>query len=251
MNSDEQFAASMPPELVAPGVIHPAETLISRLVLGGSEGKANFDAFVDGLDLVAYMVAEPSQHINWKGHPTTVCKIRAESWQTESLKVTQEQRLVFPNSARHFDVHFELQVLQWKSRMALYLHYETNPYFSEANLKASADQASLAQYYQRREDFIREFTALGEVVGFAVRPGIVQIGRATYDFGGKTVEEVSAWVQPVIEEVACHVNDALDRVDEARRMLAQRQSPIVEDAARLTAENFLLPPLSVPEITRD
>jgi catabolite regulation protein CreA len=104
--------------------------------------------------------------------------------------------------------------------MALFLHFETNPYYSEDKLRSRAASASVAQYYQRREELIREFTALEAVPGFKISPGNVQVGKAVYDFTGKTVEEVTAWLQPVIDEVACNVNLALYKVDQKRRLAA-------------------------------
>jgi hypothetical protein len=76
----------------------------------------------------------------------------------------------------------------------------------------------VAQYYQRRDEFIREFTALEPVPGFKISPGTVQVGKAVYDFDGKTPEEVAAWLAPVIDEVACNVNLALFKVDVSRRL---------------------------------
>lgn len=147
-------------------------------------------------------------------------KVRAGIWQTDPLKGPKDGPLVFPDPGRHFDIHFELQVQQWKARIALFLHYETNPYFSEDKLRSRAVSASVAQYYQRRQEFIREFSALEGVPGFKISPGIVQIGKAVYDFTGKTVKEVTAWLQPVIDEVGCRVNEALHKVDQKRRLAA-------------------------------
>ena len=198
-----------------------SDLLVPQLVGDATKAKAKLNAFVAQLDLLPYLEAEPSQHFNWPGHPTLICKIRAGIWQTERLRETKDGRLTFPDPSQHFDVHFELQVLQRTSHMALYLHYETNPYFSAAKLRSRADGGSLEQYYDLRNDFVREFTALGEVPGFRLSPGIVQIGKAEYDFSGKTVAEVAAWLQPVIDEVACRVNEAFFNVEIRRRIVAQ------------------------------
>jgi hypothetical protein len=196
------------------------DTLISRLTADGADAKAVLDKFLSGLDLLPYLEAEPSDLKRWLGHPTLIGKLRAGIWQTEPLKGSKTGPIFFPNPARHFDVHFELQVQLWKRRMSLFLHYETNPYHSEDKLRSRAASASVAQYYQRRDEFIREFTVLGEVPGFQISPGTVQIGKAVYDFDGKTVEQVAAWLQPVIDEVGCHVNEALHKVDQKRRLAA-------------------------------
>lgn len=86
--------------------------------------------------------------------------------------------------------------------MALYLHYETNPYYSEVKLRSRAEQAAVELYYRRRNEFIEELPALGEVPGFKISPGTVQVGKAEYNFTGKTVREGSAWLQPVIDETS-------------------------------------------------
>jgi hypothetical protein len=209
MKFDEQFPLPPPPELTAPGIVQPTETLIGRLTAEGAEPSEILDQLLSGLDLLPYLEAEPSELKRWLGHPTLIGKVRASIWQTEPLKGPKTGPLSFPNPSRHFDVHFELQIQLWKRRMALYLHYETHPYFSEDKLRMWAPQESVEQYHQRREEFIREFTALESVPGFKISPGTVQIGKAVYDFDGKTAEEVSAWLQPVIDEVACNVNLAL------------------------------------------
>ena len=226
MNFDEQFAASEPPEMTAPGIVQPTETLIGRLTAEGAEPSEILDQFLSGLDLLPYLEAEPSELKRWLGHPTLIGKVRAGIWQTEPLTGPKTGPLSFPNPARHFDVHFELQVQLWKRRMSLFLHFETNPYFSEDKLRMWAPQESVAQYYKFRDEFIREFTALEPVPGFKISPGTVQVGKAVYDFDGKTTEEVSAWLQPVIDEVACNVNLALFKVGLRRRIIAEASAPV-------------------------
>jgi hypothetical protein len=193
------------------------------------------DTFVARLDLLPYIEAEPAKHFNWPGHPTTVLKIRAGGWRTAPLKGGESGPLIFPSPAEHYDVHFELQVFQWKRRMALYLHYETRPYYSLAKLKARADSSSLTQYYQRRDEFLRELAALGNVPGFPFSPGTVQIGRAEYDFSGRTEDEAVAWLQPVIDEVACRVNEALFNVDRRRRATVAGDSGDTDTSLKLIA----------------
>jgi hypothetical protein len=230
MNFDEQFAAPAPPEMTAPGMVHPTETLIGRLTADEAKPTEILNEFLSGLDLLPYLEAEPSELKRWLGHPTLIGKIRAGIWQTEPLKGRKTGPLVFPDPARHYDIHFELQIQLWKHQMALYLHHETNAYFSEEKLRMWAPAESVAQYYQRREEFIREFTALEPVPGFKISPGTVQIGKAVYDFDGKTPEEVAAWLAPVIDEVACNVNLALYKV-EIRRKLAAASSSLFADSA--------------------
>src|ERR1035441_5783599 len=81
-----------------------------------------------------------------------------------------------------------------------------------------APQESVAQYYKFRDECIREFTALEPVPSFKISPGTVQIGKAVYDFDGKTPEDVAAWLAPVIDDVACNVNLALYKADLRRRL---------------------------------
>jgi hypothetical protein len=216
MNYDEHSAPSLPTH-AEPTAAVPCESLVSRLVVDGPQAKTNLDDFVSGVELLPYLEAEPSILITWPGHPTSICKILAGIWQTEPLVQTKDGQLVFPDPARHFDIHFELQVQQWRKRMALFLHFETRPYFSGVKLKSKTDPSSLEQYLHRRHEFIAEMTALGQLPGFKISTGTVQIGKAVYDFDGKTAEEARAWLQPVIDEVACTVNHALHRVDQRRR----------------------------------
>jgi hypothetical protein len=237
MKFDEQFAASAPPELTAPNAAHPHAPLISCLTVASTQAKANLDDLVGGLGLLPYLEPEPSILMTWPGHPTTICKIRAGIWQTDPLKGTKDGPLVFPDPARHYDIHFELQVQQWKARMALFLHYETNPYYSEDKLRSRAASASVAQYYQRREELIRELSAMDEVPGFKISPGTVQVGKAVYDFTGKTVEEVAAWLQPVIDEVACNVNLALYKVELRRKLAAASNSLFAGIATSVNGTN--------------
>ena len=218
MNFDEQFAASAPPETTAPGIVQPTETLIGRLTADGAKPTEILDQFLSGLDLLPYLEAEPSELKRWLGHPTLIGKIRAGIWQTEPLKGPKTGPLIFPNPMRHFDVHFEIQIQLWNRRMSLFLHYETNPYFSEDKLRMWAPQESVAQYYKFRDECIREFTALEPVHSFKISPGTVQIGKAVYDFDGKTPEDVAAWLAPVIDDVACNVNLALYKADLRRRL---------------------------------
>jgi|ERR1035441_3159128 hypothetical protein len=228
----EEPAAGSPPEQQ-----DPPETLLASLTIGGAQAKANLDKVVAGLGLLPYLEPEPSILMNWPGHPTTICKIRAGIWQTDPLKGTKDGPLVFPDPARHYDIHFELQVQQWKARMALFLHYETNPYYSEDKLRSRAASASVAQYYQRREELIRELSAMDEVPGFKISPGTVQVGKAVYDFTGKTVEEVAAWLQPVIDEVACNVNLALYKVELRRKLAAASNSLFAGIATSVNGTN--------------
>ena len=230
MHNEESLAVPVPPEMNMTTAALPTETLISRLTVGGVQAKANLDEFVAQIELLPYLEAEPSKLVTWPGHPTTICKIQAGIWQTDPLVESKNGKLVFPDPARHYDVHFELQVLQWRARMALYLHYETNPYFSEVKLRSRAEHASVEQYYQRRNEFIHELTKRVEVPGFKISPGTVQVGKAEYDFAGKTVGEVSAWLQPVIDEVACSVNGALFKVD-LRRRIANALGPVDSNSA--------------------
>jgi hypothetical protein len=195
------------------------------LVVDGPQAKTHLDDFVSKIELLPYLDAEPSILVTWPGHPTSICKIRAGIWQTEPLIQMGEGRLIFPNPARHFDIHFELQVHQWVKRMALYLHYETSPYFSGVKLKSKTAPSGLEQYLLRRQEFIAEMTAIGELPGFKIAIGTVQIGKAVYDFNGRTAEEARAWLQPVIDEVACAVNDALNSVDQRRRLAVNDQVP--------------------------
>ena len=220
MKFDEQFPLPPPPEMTAPGIVQPAETLIGRLTAEGAEPSEMLDQFLSGLDVLPYLETEPSELKRWLGHPTLIGKIRAGIWQTEPLKSTKTGPLVFPNPARHYDVHFELQVQLSKSRMSLFLHYETNPYFSEDKLRSRSASTSVAQHYQRREEFIRELSAMDAVPGFKISPGSVQICKAVYDFAGKTAEEVTAWLRPVVDDVACNVNLALYKVDLRRSIAA-------------------------------
>jgi hypothetical protein len=204
---------------------------ITSLIGPPESSCAAMDAFVAGLDLLPYLEAEPAKHFNWPGHPTTILKIRAGGWRTSPLKGGESGPLVVPDPAEHYDIHFEVQVFQWKKRIALYLHYETRPYYSQAKLKARIDTGSLAQYYQRREEFLRELIALGQVAGFPLSSGIVQIGKAEYDFSGRLQHEVADWVQPVIDEVACRVNEALFNVDRRRRLATTSEDTIDPDTS--------------------
>jgi hypothetical protein len=237
MKFDEQFPLPPPPEMTAPGIVQPAETLIGRLTAEGAEPSEMLDQFLSGLDVLPYLETEPSELKRWLGHPTLIGKIRAGIWQTEPLKSTKTGPLVFPNPARHYDVHFELQVQLSKSRMALFLHYETNPYFSEDKLRSRSASTSVAQHYQRREEFIRELSAMDAVPGFKISPGSVQIGKAVYDFAGKTAEEVAAWLQPVIDEVACNVNLALYKVELRRKLAAASNSLFAGIATSVNGTN--------------
>ena len=246
MNFDEQFAASEPPEMTAPGIVQPTETLIGRLTAEGAEPSEILDQFLSGLDLLPYLEAEPSELKRWLGHPTLIGKVRAGIWQTEPLTGPKTGPLSFPNPARHFDVHFELQVQLWKRRMSLFLHFETNPYFSEDKLRMWAPQESVAQYYKFRDEFIREFTALEPVPGFKISPGTVQVGKAVYDFDGKTTEEVSAWLQPVIDEVACNVNLALFKVELRRKLAAASDSMFADSATSVNGTNVPAATTSAP-----
>ena len=116
--------------------------------------------------------------------------------------------------------------------MALYLHFETRPYFSQVKLKSKADPAALEQYFQFREQFVHEFALHCQVPGFRLSDQVVQIGKAECDFAGMSVAEVSARLQPVIDEVACAVNLTLFKLDERRRLLATNAPsgiiPVVE-----------------------
>src|SRR4051794_8067802 len=93
---------------------------ITSLVGPPDHSCAALDAFVARLDLLPYLEADPAKHFNWPGHPTTVLKIRAGLWRTAPLKGGESGPLVFLDPAEHYDIHFELQVFQWKKRMALY-----------------------------------------------------------------------------------------------------------------------------------
>lgn len=194
----------------------PDGSLLAQLVGSKQEAERNLDEFLEELELLPYLEKQRAQTSTWPGHPTLIAKVEAGIWKTESLVETTEKRLVFPDPARHYDVHFELQVSKWKRRMALYVHYETAPYYSEVKLRSRADRACVEQYYQRRNEFIQEFRALEAIPGFTISPGTVQIGKAEYNFDGKTAVEVAAWITPIIDEVGCAVNLALFRVDQRR-----------------------------------
>jgi hypothetical protein len=92
-----------------------ARPLIRCLTVASTQARANLDELAGGLGLLPYLEAEPSVHMNWPGHPTTICKIRAGIWQTEPLTATKDGLLVFPDPERHFDIHFELQVQQFNN----------------------------------------------------------------------------------------------------------------------------------------
>lgn len=223
-------------------------TLLARFSGGNANAERNMDEFLAGLDVLPYLNIQPAKTATWPGHPTLIAKIDSGSWTTDPLLDTKDGRLVFPDPARHFDVHFELQVLKWKQRMALYLHYETAPYYSEAKLRARADRACVEQYYQRRSEFIQEFIALEAVPGFKISPGTVQIGKAGYDFNGKTAEEVAAWITPIIDEVACAVNLALFRVDQ-RRALRAILDEVEAEASNQTTDGTIAVPAELDRMT--
>jgi hypothetical protein len=175
--------------------------------------KRNLDQFLSGLDLLPYLILHPAILVTWAAHPTLIAQIGTSLWQSEALIKADDGRLLFTDPASHFDIHFEIQVFQWEGKMALYLHYETNPYYSQAKLRAKVDEESLERYFERREQFIDEFERQCQVPGFKVSRSVVQIGKAQYEFRGKTSAEVSAWLTPIIDEVACAVNDTLDKVN--------------------------------------
>jgi hypothetical protein len=176
------------------------------------QGTQALDKFVEELDLPPYLAPEPAVKMGWLGHPTLISKICRGTWQTEALTQTKDRRLTFGDPARHFDIHFEMQVPLWKSTMGVFLHYETNPYFSQAKLKAMANSEDLEQYYRSREAFLDELARQCRVPGFDLSRLPVQIGKARCDFAGRSREEMSSWLREVLEEVAAAVDWTLNSV---------------------------------------
>lgn len=197
------------------------ESLLAHLTVGGRAAKRNLDDFLATLDILPYLEVEPAKLVTWPAHPTAIAKIRGGRWQTSALAIMADDRLTSSEGEAHFDIHFEVQVLQQQRRMSLHLHYETNPYLSQKKLYEQLEARTLESYMNRRNEFVAEFQSRCDVPGFVVRPSAVQIGKAEYDFRGRDPGEVARWMEKMIDDVACIVNETLYRLDERARFVAR------------------------------
>jgi hypothetical protein len=204
--------------------------LFSDLFTGSAaEARSAFDRYIPELDILPYLTVMPTTIHSWaRHHPMLLTKVTCDNWKTQRARKTAEGFFIVTDPARFHDVHMEVGVQLGKAILELMVHHETSPYVVEAKLSSVVDANTAEKYRRRRKDFIGVFGQQCLPADFRFTNRWMLIGSAEYDFTGKTVSEVSAWLASMIDAVADGINWTMFMLDERARQVAECEAVVSE-----------------------
>ena len=133
-----------------------------------------FKRIFEGLQYPSGFVAKRFSRDSWHGRKVYLVMITKPEWHPDMMEETPDRTIM--TSDRCYNLHFEVQYNVLKRQMAIYLHYETNPYLTEKDAQHYISESDFKLYQARRGRFI-EYMRESPLQGFVVSEGYNQIGR--------------------------------------------------------------------------
>lgn len=130
-------------------------------------------------------------------------KITKDSWHPGEMVESEDSCELDP--FRHFNIHFEPQYNALSGVFSCFLHYEVNPYQTEAWVRRYVPQKQYDAYLARRSTFAAALAAKG-LTGWNFGGGSNQLAKATFDFSKSSY----AVVKSTLEEALSKASQAID-----------------------------------------
>ena len=197
------------------------------------QAKANFDDFVSELPILPYVNALPARiHSYARGCPSLLTKVGNANWTTQRAAKDPEGRLIVTDPAGCQDVHIEIEVKPGLFALEVLVHHETSPFLPESKLRSLVQRDVADEYRRRRKAFVEEFERQCRIPGFKMANRWVLIAKTEYNYRGKTVQQVSAWLRRMIDETADAINWTMLKLDARARFIAECDAEVTEPAGR-------------------
>jgi hypothetical protein len=181
-----------------------------------SEAKAKFYQLMLQMSILTCLEVMPTRiHSYGRQKPMLLTKVTCNAWQTEQARKTKGGRFIVADPARFHDVHLEIGVKPGLAKLEVLVHHETptKKYIVEHQLNSVVDADTAANYRRHRKDFQEIFEREYHAPGLEFSNRWMLIGRAEYDYRGKTVGEVSTWLTSRINAVGEAVNSTIIELD--------------------------------------
>lgn len=172
-------------------------------------GYLYFKEMINHLALPAALRAEKFFRDSKQGRRYYGAIISKLAWHPAPMKETDGEYHL--DARRNFNVHFEPQYDVLNGNFSLFIHYEVFRYLTEEKAKARIRQRDYDAYLQRRDRFVRQLESR-EMPGLKMGGGSNQIAKASLDFTDLTYREIRDRVEPLMSEVAAHIDDVLDNM---------------------------------------
>jgi hypothetical protein len=191
--------------------------LFSDLIAGSiAEVKAKFYQLMLQMSILTCLEVMPTRiHSYGRQKPMLLTKVTCNAWQTEQARKTKGGRYIVADPARFHDVHLEIGVKPGLAKLEVLVHHETptKKYIVEHQLNSVVDGDTAANYRRHRKEFQEIFEKEYHDPGLEFSNRWMLIGRAEYDYRGKTVGEVSTWLTSRINAVGEAVNSTMIELD--------------------------------------
>ena len=195
----------------------PQAELFSDLIAGSiAEAKTKFYQLMLQMSILTCLEVMPTRiHSYGRQKPMLLTKVTCNAWQTEQARKTKGGRFIVADPARFHDVHLEIGVKPGLAKLEVLVHHETptKKYIVEHQLNSVVDADTAANYRRHRKEFQEIFEKEYHAPGLEFSNRWMLIGRAEYDYRGKTVGEVSTWLTSRINAVGEAVNSTIIELD--------------------------------------
>lgn len=219
----------------------PGDERFSDLVAGDiHHAKAKFEMFMSGLEILPYLtITQTRIHSYARGCPSVLTKVGNASWTTPPAVRNRDGRFSVADPARFHDVHMEVEAKPGLFLIEVLVHHETSPFLTQDKLRLLVDHEAADRYRRRRNEFGDEFGRQSCVPGFAMANRWMLVGKAVYNYAGKTVTQVSEWLSPTIDSTADAINWTMHKLDARARFIAESAEAVVgADIVVPTVEGF-------------
>ena len=238
-----------------PTMSNPGDERFSDLMAGDiHHAKFKFEMFMFGLDILPYLTVTQTRIHSYALHcPSLLAKVGKSDWATPQAARSTGGRLIVADPTLFYDVHMEVAVKPGLFLIEVLVHHETSPFLTEGKLRSLVDHEVAERYRRRRNEFGDEFARQCCVPAFVMVNRWMLVGKAVYNYAGKTVTQASEWLSRTIDSTADAINWTMHKLDARARFIAECDvdSAEVAEAAGIVSPSVVGPCEHGPAVTAD